>query len=72
MSIRDFFQKREKKNLTGYEFWMVVYFVIFIFIFLKERLKCQLFCYQQFFLFSFFHKQHNIISKIKQNKTADT
>ncbi len=24
------------------------------------------------FLFSFFHKQHNIISKIKQNKTADT
>ncbi len=26
------------------------------------------FCYQQFF----FHTQHNIISKIKQNKTADT
>ncbi len=24
------------------------------------------------FLFSFFYKQHNIISKIKQNKTADT
>ncbi len=24
------------------------------------------------FLFLFFHKQHNIISKIKQNKTADT
>ncbi len=24
------------------------------------------------FLCSFFHKQHNIISKIKQNKTADT
>ncbi len=31
-----------------------------------------LFCYQQFFIFLFFHKQHNIISKIKQNKTADT
>ncbi len=25
-----------------------------------------------FFLFCFFHTQHNIISKIKQNKTADT
>ncbi len=24
------------------------------------------------FYFHFFHKQHNIISKIKQNKTADT
>ncbi len=24
------------------------------------------------FLFLFFHTQHNIISKIKQNKTADT
>ncbi len=27
-----------------------------------------LFCYQQFFIY-FFHTQHNIISKIKQNKT---
>ncbi len=27
------------------------------------------FCYQQFL---FFHTQHNRISKIKQNKTADT
>ncbi len=25
-----------------------------------------------YFLFIFFHTQHNIISKIKQNKTADT
>ncbi len=24
------------------------------------------------FFFFFFHKQHNIISKIKQNKTVDT
>ncbi len=38
-----------------------------------ERMKWTLlfFCYQQF-LFLFFHTQHNRISKIKQNKTADT
>ncbi len=29
------------------------------------------FCYQQFFIY-FFHTQHNIISKIQQNKTTDT
>ncbi len=29
-------------------------------------------CYQQFLFFLFFHTQHNRISKIKQNKTADT
>ncbi len=44
---------------------------------LKKRLKNLtylkvFFLLSTFFLFSFFHKQHNIISKIKQNKTADT
>ncbi len=35
--------------------------------------RCILFfCYQQFFFFFFFFTQHNIISKIKQNKTTDT
>ncbi len=29
------------------------------------------FCYQQFF-YLFFHTQHNIISRIQQNKTTDT
>ncbi len=30
------------------------------------------FCYQRFLIFLFFHTQHNIISKIQQNRTTDT
>ncbi len=38
----------------------------------KFVVKYYFFCYQQFFIFFIFHTQHNIISKIKQNKTTDT
>ncbi len=40
---------------------------------LEPCLTCRFFfCYQQFLFLFFFHTQHNRISKIKQNKTADT
>ncbi len=39
--------------------------------FLSCKSQCFFFVINNF-LFSFFYKQHNIISKIKQNKTADT
>ncbi len=40
---------------------IINYIYLFLFIFLST-----------IFSFIFFHTQHNIISKIKQNKTADT